>query len=721
MVVAVLLLAAPLNLNAETPEWGWAGGSRLANQAGVYGSLGTVAAGNLPGGRYGASNWRDKSGNLWLFGGVGSDGAASEGTLNDLWRFNPSTQSWTWMGGSKTVQRSGFGVYGVLGTPGVANLPGGRYGASSWSDDNGNLWLFGGEGYNSEGAEALLNDLWEFNPSTGEWAWMGGISAAQEAGVKAGVYGSLDIPNAQNMPGARSGAIDWTDSLGNLWLFGGEGADSGNAVGQLDDLWAFNPYNREWTWMGGSNTVAGAEKAVYGVLGTPSSRNLPGGRQEAVGWTDASGNFWLFGGGGIDSVGSKGELNDLWEFNPSTREWTWMSGSSTVPGDYLGQPGVYGTLGLSAAANVPGGRSWASSWRDSNGNLWLFGGMGYDSTGAYGALNDLWVFDPSTREWAWMGGSDICTAQPGVYGQLGTAAVGNLPGARYGSTGWSDSSGRLWLWGGMGYDSTGTLGELNDIWEQGKSTAQPSFSPVAGRFLTTQMVKIADATPGAAIYYTTNGKTPTTSSTLYKGAIMVSATETLQAIAVASGYSNSTVAEAAYTIGPHSVTPYYVESCCRSYTSTQPEESAETSPEATSTNPTSRALAAFSPVASMDPIKADAMMALEAVAVPSGSSKGLTAMAENGTNVSAASPSFSLTSGSCTSARTVEIADATPGAVIYYTINGEIPTTQSTRYSGAIRVTANETLQAIAVAGNTMRSAVATQTCAIDLPRGASD
>lgn len=123
----------------------------------------------------------------------------------------------------------------------------------------------------------------------------------------------------------------------------------------------------------------------------------------------------------------------------------------------------------------------------------------------------------------------------------------------------------------------------------------------------------------------------------------------------------------------------------------------------------------------MDPIKADAMMALEAVAVPSGSSKGLTAMAENANNMSAASPSFSLTSGSCTSARTVEIADATPGAVIYYTINGEIPTIQSTRYSGAIRVTANETLQAIAVAGNTMRSAVATQTCAIDLPRGTSD
>ncbi len=51
---------------------------------------------------------------------------------------------------------------GVYGTPGI---PGGRYGAATWTDASGNLWMFGGNG-NSATSRGLLNDLWEFNAST---------------------------------------------------------------------------------------------------------------------------------------------------------------------------------------------------------------------------------------------------------------------------------------------------------------------------------------------------------------------------------------------------------------------------------------------------------------------------------------------------------------------------------------------------------------------------
>jgi hypothetical protein len=84
-----------------------------------------------------------------------------------------------------------------------------------------------------------------------------------------------------------------------------------------------------------------------------------------------------------------GALNDLWEFNPLTTEWTWMSGSNTA-----NAIGVYGTLGIAAASNVLGARSSAVGWIDSSGNLWLFGGNGYDSAGTNGNLNDLWRYQP---------------------------------------------------------------------------------------------------------------------------------------------------------------------------------------------------------------------------------------------------------------------------------------------------------------------------------------
>jgi len=62
------------------------------------------------------------------------------------------------------------------------------------------------------------------------------------------------------------------------------------------------------------------------------------------------------------------------------------------------------------------------------------------------------------------------------------------------------------------------------------------------------MVTINDTTTGATIYYTNDGTTPTTGSAVYNGPITVISTETINAIAAATGYSNSAVATATYTI-----------------------------------------------------------------------------------------------------------------------------------------------------------------------------
>ncbi|MBE7158787.1 MAG: chitobiase/beta-hexosaminidase C-terminal domain-containing protein, partial [Rhodospirillales bacterium] len=80
------------------------------------------------------------------------------------------------------------------------------------------------------------------------------------------------------------------------------------------------------------------------------------------------------------------------------------------------------------------------------------------------------------------------------------------------------------------------------------STAPPTFTPGAGSYTAVQKVTIADTAPGATIYYTTNGATPTTSSSQYSGPITVSSNETLKAVAIAPGGTVSSVASATYTL-----------------------------------------------------------------------------------------------------------------------------------------------------------------------------
>ncbi len=80
------------------------------------------------------------------------------------------------------------------------------------------------------------------------------------------------------------------------------------------------------------------------------------------------------------------------------------------------------------------------------------------------------------------------------------------------------------------------------------AVATPTFSPVPGTYSSSPSVTISDVTPNSAIFYTTDGTTPTATSTQYSGPIAVSSTETIEAIAVASGFANSAVASATYTI-----------------------------------------------------------------------------------------------------------------------------------------------------------------------------
>jgi hypothetical protein len=55
-----------------------------------------------------------------------------------------TAQDFAWIKGSQQVGQAG--AYGTKGVPGAGMNPGGRHGAASWKDANGNYWIFGGDG-----------------------------------------------------------------------------------------------------------------------------------------------------------------------------------------------------------------------------------------------------------------------------------------------------------------------------------------------------------------------------------------------------------------------------------------------------------------------------------------------------------------------------------------------------------------------------------------------
>jgi hypothetical protein len=398
--------------------------------------------------------------------------------------------------------------FGVL-APANLGFPGGRDFAASWTDNQGRKWLFGGEGYPYPSPYAkqlpgLLNDLWVYD---GTWVpanlptfinLSGNYQvnpAPMEVVFGNGVYGTLNVASPLvNTPGARWGSSTWTDSAGNLWMFGGQGINALGGEVLLNDVWEWIPgnppspnpigtavnagtYSGQWIWRGGTDgTTPALLNGSYGSMGVPSTLNLPGGRWAAATSVDSTGaNVWLFGGQGYDATGNLGILGDLWKYNIASGQWTWVAGPNTASPN-----GVYGTQGMAAVNNAPGGRQAAVLWVDASGNVWLYGGFGFDSAGTgapQGAiLNDLWEF--SGGEWAWVSGNHLAN-QTGTYGtqatsNLSTGAAGNVPGSRWGARGWTDASSNLWFFGGWGYGSTATdpTGFLDDTWEYQHSTGQ---------------------------------------------------------------------------------------------------------------------------------------------------------------------------------------------------------------------------------------------------------
>jgi Chitobiase/beta-hexosaminidase C-terminal domain len=247
------------------------------------------------------------------------------------------------------------------------------------------------------------------------------------------------------------------------------------------------------------------------------------------------------------------------------------------------------------------------------------------------------------------------------------------------------------------------------------AVATPTFSPAGSTVTSGQQVTISDATSGANIYYTIDGTVPTVNSTLYTAPVAITKSLTLSAIAVATGFSNSGVASAAYVVSSTPSTPVIspaggMFTAAQTVTITDATQGATIHYTLDGSTPTSSA------TAYSGALTVSTNQTVSAIAISPGGSSAVVTAAFTISIPAAAAPAFSPAAGTFTSAQQVALSDATAGATIYYTVDGSMPTTSSTQYNNTpINVSATETIKAIATAAGFATSAVSSAAYTINV------
>jgi hypothetical protein len=429
-----ILLLLALFGNAQPGTWTWMKGDSTVSSMGSYGSQGVPSATNEPPNRYAPGFWTDTAGNFWLYGGGGNP----DYRYNDLWKFDPVSLEWTWMGGNDTTE-----LAVITGTKGVynnQNWPGSLgWGIFTWVTADNHFWMFGGM-YTFPGSNAL----WQFDPSINQWAWMGGSYIGAN-----NVYGTIGIEDSLNIPGGRYESNDaWVDSIGNLWLYGGF---TGGA--EFGDLWEYDIHTGYWVCRGNQTQVSD-----YGAKGVPDPHNFPPTRLTNFHWHDSKGNFWL--GAGVGSFPAAGSpFQDIWQYSPANNLWTWMGG-----------PQGTDTAETSIVNNCDTSRANEHGGRYENRAIWkICDDLIINSGGAcdFETLHtDIWGYIPSIDEW-------IKIAEGPLAGRYGTQQISdpsNFPLVRWGSASWLDRDGKMWLFGGMEL-TDGEAYECNDLWKYDLDTS----------------------------------------------------------------------------------------------------------------------------------------------------------------------------------------------------------------------------------------------------------
>jgi hypothetical protein len=380
----------------------------------VAGTKGIASVSNFPGSREKSQTWIDSSGNLWLFSGMVA--SASIQPHSDLWKYDITTNMWTWVSGEIN---NTTGNYVDMGIASNNSFPTSRYGGFCWTDNLNNLWLFSGDIYQGSNQYNNIDDVWKYNIDTNQWTWMKGINP-NISGYSTAVLGTLGIESPANTPGGNrmyEGSV-WKTNNNDVYI-------RGNSV----YLWKYNMTTNNWAIVNNNSS------SNYGIQNVENTTNTPPITSNAMTWVDTNNNLWMFGGL-YDYVGNSGpkmNYNTLWKYNTTTNKWSWKKGKNpnTILSSFSkNHPGYSGIKGIENALSLPMSRNKGINWIQNN-NLFL----GYGNNYFYfeKKLLDLWKFDIDTNNFTWIGGrstvSDIpyfeSITQESVYTQPKVRVIAN--------------------------------------------------------------------------------------------------------------------------------------------------------------------------------------------------------------------------------------------------------------------------------------------------------
>jgi hypothetical protein len=455
MILFVLFITAP----SFSQTWKWVSGSSTTTIVPDFGTRGKFQPTNQPPGLENAAMWVGPDSNIYLFGGDNG----SSNCYNTIWEYSPTLGEWRWVRGSNSPNAGNN--YGTPGYPAETNDPGARSQFAWSAAANGDLWVYGGLDQNGN----VYGDLWKYDFSEDRWMVYDFGQYVTTVLNRDEALPSPDTLNGAGDAGGRVGASLYVNSTEDtLYLFCGEGFQGGT-LSSFVDIWRIDPINTKEYWVAGPSGDNPNDGGNFsGIFDMESSSIWPAARIDQSLWRTSNGKFYIFGG---QFAGSE-YLRDLWSWNPANGLWARINlygGLSSTNEDYIiNVLSSYGKKDTADESNRPGSRYGSETWMLSDTQLVIYGGYGYDASGSISLMNDYWLFDLSTHLMTWSGGGgNSLTADSlrPVYGTEDVAADSIYPGARFHASVVRDAEGRVWLFGGQGYASSGSSGYRNDLFE----------------------------------------------------------------------------------------------------------------------------------------------------------------------------------------------------------------------------------------------------------------